>query len=255
LLPSSYTPEEQTKYKLEALAATEQRFREAQAHEALGDLRIAIKRRAFGLKLKKGNKSGRGQKANTRMQTQLRALQADVVKHAEKYRSARKALRSLGMPKEDKTFRPLEPEDLWGSHMDDGWENESMLDVTTGEGKRHVSWIWLTERVSTAASTDASWAKEADRVLWFRARARRDRWLEEVEILEAEIARSEKYFQFYAEAWRRQVGANPDTQLGRGRNAYCHKMERVYKYLVEQLRMPLPETKATSDEQPPETDE
>lgn len=251
LLPLSYSPAQRRKYKLQALAATEKRFREAQAHEALGDLRIAIKRRAFSLKLKKGHKSGRGQKANTHMQSQLRALQADVDKHAEKYRNARKALRNLGMPNDDKTFLPLAPTDLWGTHMGDGWEDQSALDANTlGEGKRHVSWIWLTEKASMAASANSSWSEEgrccfrllgqrltdymsiADRVLWFCARARWDRWREEVEILEAEKIRSHKYFRFYAEAWRRLVGANPDTQLDRGRNAYCHKMQRVYEHLA-----------------------
>ncbi|KDQ06660.1 hypothetical protein BOTBODRAFT_181361 [Botryobasidium botryosum FD-172 SS1] len=229
LLPSSYSPAERAKYKLNALAATERRFWEAQAHEVLGDLRIAIKRRAFGLKLKKGHKSGRGQKANTCMQTQLRALQADIVKYTEKYRAARKALRNLGMHESDKTFLQLKLTDLWGTHMADSWEDQSMLDVKLGEGKRHVSWIWLTERVSAAASADASWSKEADQVLWFRARARRDRSLEEVEILEAEIARCEKYFHFYAEAWRRQ-------------------MQRLYKHLAEKCQMPLPEMETVSEE-------
>ncbi|KDQ05737.1 hypothetical protein BOTBODRAFT_298992 [Botryobasidium botryosum FD-172 SS1] len=226
LLPSSYTPEELISYDLADVAALERRFREVQAHEALAELRFAIKRRAAGVQQVKSQKGQRGQRARTRMEKRVATLHAYVDLWAEAYRRARRALLSLGMDPADDTFQALKDADYAAKNMGDGWEN-----VSLGEGKRVMSWIWTVGR--DAGVTETSWSDEADRVLWFRARARRDRWKEEVETLEAEINRMSVFFQYFAKLWDDAVVPYPATTLELGRNAYCYKMREMYNRLDE----------------------
>ncbi|KDQ07224.1 hypothetical protein BOTBODRAFT_180892 [Botryobasidium botryosum FD-172 SS1] len=160
------------------------------------------------------------------MEKRVATLHAYVDLWAEAYRRARRALLSLGMDPADDTFQALKDADYAAKNMGDRWEN-----VSLGEGKRVMSWIWTVGR--DAGVTETSWSDEADRVLWFRACARRDRWKEEVETLEAEINRMSVFFQYFAKLWDDAVVPYPATTLELGRNAYCYKMREMYNRLDE----------------------
>ena len=56
-MPSSYSTDERKEYGLDDLATIERRIREGQAHDALGNLRVAIKRRYLASYTKTNRKS------------------------------------------------------------------------------------------------------------------------------------------------------------------------------------------------------
>jgi hypothetical protein len=67
-----------------------------------------------------------------------------------------------------------------------------------------------------------------DRVRWFRARANRDRWREEVEILEEEFRSTYRSFTRMSEVWE-QLATRCETSLeGRGRRAYAYRQVLMY---------------------------
>lgn len=150
ILPSSYRPDELKKYELLDLAETERKLREARAHDALRELRISIKRRVLGIKMKKSKKAGRGQKPNTRMEAKIRALEARVRIYRDEYRRMHSALLQLGMSPDNGTLQELTKEDMAGAAIGD----TNYL----GQGKAHLSWIW---RVGPGDDEkDPKWALE-----------------------------------------------------------------------------------------------
>lgn len=61
------------------------------------------------------------------------------------------------------------------------------------------------------------------RVEWLKARARRDRWIEEVELLTAEITRSATFFDSTADWWMSLIDKRSDIspELADGLRAYA----------------------------------
>jgi hypothetical protein len=112
------------------------KIREAQAYEALEELRLQLRLRTHMYKYK--NKNTVGQRANTRSQNLISSVQAKVNASATKYRTARKALGQLSRYVPESvgwrtSLLALAPEDI--RPLKDGEEGQS-------EGHRMLSWIW-----------------------------------------------------------------------------------------------------------------
>jgi len=73
-----------------------------------------------------------------------------------------------------------------------------------------------------------------DRVKWFRDRAERDRWKEEIEILEEEFVRTEKSHTTMMETW----SALAEHRRGQpGWPAYANKQSEMYRELARDCTM------------------
>ncbi|KDQ06528.1 hypothetical protein BOTBODRAFT_181522 [Botryobasidium botryosum FD-172 SS1] len=202
-LPSSYSSHQQKLHDLSALGHMERKYQQAQARDALDELRIAIKHRAFRIRGKYSHKAPRGQKAHTRMQGYIDTLNAQVKKYAAEYSRARQALLNLGMSPNSPTFQPLSDSDLKGSapKEGEGWEVSGL-----GESHCELSWIW------TAPCNEGdveSWSKAADKVQFFRSWARRDRAVEEIN--------------------------KPADLYGFGHNALCVRSRNMYLRLLDTI--------------------
>ncbi|KDQ05459.1 hypothetical protein BOTBODRAFT_182559 [Botryobasidium botryosum FD-172 SS1] len=221
-LPSSYSSHQQRCYDLNTLGRTEHKYRQAQARDALDELRIAIKHRAFGIRGKYSQKAPRGQRAHTRMQGYIDTLNAQVKKYAAEYSRARQALLNLGMSPDNTTFRPLSDSDLKGSapKEGEGWEVPGL-----GESGRSLSWIWTAPRNDSDVE---SWSKAADKVQFFRSWARRDRAVEEREIRAVECRRAQLFYKFYADLWDSLRIDKPVDLYGFGHNAVCLRSRDMY---------------------------
>lgn len=71
---------------------------------------------------------------------------------------------------------------------------------------------------------------KVDRVKWFRDRADRDRFREEVEILEAEFERTVLSHTRMADVWTQLA----DASSGPGAEAYAHKKACMYRGLANE---------------------
>ncbi|KAL5512685.1 hypothetical protein ACEPAG_2951 [Sanghuangporus baumii] len=218
-LPSFFSPEQIAERGLGDLAAVEYKLREAQAYDALSNLRNAI-RDYEGVHSMK-SKFGHGKYAHTRTgRVQMNATDA---KHFYKmeYREAYKALLELGLSADNNDLRALKDEDMY---------RESLAEPhQLGSGRRPLGWIW-TVGWEHLESDELSESLEENRVRWFRARAVRDRWREEVELLEEESQRLIKGLKQMAVAWKNLAKAERTEITGShsGRSAYMERKSRLY---------------------------
>jgi hypothetical protein len=120
---------------LPILQQHEFRLREAQAYEALDELRDRLRLRSHMYKYK--DKNVVGQRANTRCQNIIRTVQERIDSSAVKYRTARMALTKLSPHVNDDAWLarllPLNQDDI--CPLKECKEGES-------EGQRSLSWIW-----------------------------------------------------------------------------------------------------------------
>jgi hypothetical protein len=163
-LPSELSSSAQVSACAVGISNVEARIRHADASEALDDLRRCLRTRTYLNKWRVKNISGQHRT------TRARALQhqVDVKVHAAKtrYRHSRRALLNLGVRGEwEKTLKELHDEDVRAlnervltQHEKQEREQRAAADRRTaddaregvvvngalGEGRRTLSWIWLT---------------------------------------------------------------------------------------------------------------
>ncbi|KAF8185780.1 hypothetical protein K438DRAFT_1765569 [Mycena galopus ATCC 62051] len=228
LLPSDFSPADRVRLQLSGLAKAEYRLQEGQAHDVLGDLRMAIRTKNFNLNLKKTDIYGTG--ATMRAGNYLKGLQNQVQGSGDTYRRSWRGLRALGLPKGDATLQPLSRDEQWG---------KGGVALKATRLKDREPWFWSAQRpAGLDAKAEADW-EEMDRVQWFRERALMKRANEEVEILEAEFARSRRWFLRNSENWtkmaeREKRGDYVDNQ---GWRAYAHKQAIIYAALARECEM------------------
>jgi hypothetical protein len=137
-LPSSLPANLRETGCVSGLLEKERRLRLAEADDALVALRRQLRITTGVFNYKKTHVSGTGQKANTRARTLLTQLTTKTRLFADRYRAARKALLVLD-PNGNWQHRllPLRKGDIKGPTMTDDDESE---------GRRELSWIWVTAR-------------------------------------------------------------------------------------------------------------
>ncbi|KAH9847790.1 hypothetical protein C2E23DRAFT_942536 [Lenzites betulinus] len=215
-------------------------LREAQAHDALGNIRSRLEVRYHMYHVK--DRFVRGQGPQTRMNKSIELLQNKLNLDAQRYRAAYDALCRLS-PHLDKgtgqwgnNLQLLQDSDL--RHLAETEDGE------ISEGRRTVSWIWRTTAISLnngqLEGEDASAnLQESLRVEWCKARARANRWTEECMLLEEEMRRVLAYHEHSAQEWDQRVGTKytrPD--YAEGADAYAHRqafIRRAMKTFCEHV--------------------
>ena len=151
MLPSSFDQVLRGHLGLTSLAVVERQLREGQAYDALDDLCEKIKIFNTNLDFKKKNVFGQG--ANTRAQNFLKQLAADKVNAADKYRTAYRALISLGLSASDPSLQELRDDQLFGK--------DASRPAKLGDSKREDPWFWTVARPSNLpAKEQAEWSLE-----------------------------------------------------------------------------------------------
>lgn len=244
-LPSSLNPSNQTSACIAGLVEVEDRLRLAHCTEALEDLRRHLRTRSFATKLRRHAAHSQG------TYTRARALQDQIdgkVRAATvRYRAARKALLSLRGPGHwEEGLRELQDGDIRGlneraltereeeeqhrAHRLAGIEDSGLTintvavtGVETGEGRRSLSWLWYNVSADEASEEIGGTMHDCIRVEWVKARARADRWHEELQLLEEEMRRVLAYCVHRAKWWEEQPPCRqlPESTLLEGLRAYA----------------------------------
>lgn len=162
-LPSSLDDETRTNICPAKIIEIEERLREAQATQALDDLRCKLRARVFANRFKIKNVTG--QTNNTRARAWQKTIDHNALACKHVYQRARKALLSLRGPGEwsERVLRELKTEDVRAfneramtaeeirerteARRIAGLLEEEVLaipvdDLRVGEGTRSLSWIW-----------------------------------------------------------------------------------------------------------------
>ncbi|KAF4586545.1 hypothetical protein EYR38_010824 [Pleurotus pulmonarius] len=263
-LPSFFAVDKRVTICESSLCDLEDRLRFAQASEALSKLRRQLRTRSFAHSYKTRNINSQG--AYTRSRLLQNQIEVRIKAIRILYNIAREALLSLrGRGDWESTLRPLLPEDIRGINertlnaeeqeeyrrtralagmspeaiqselnglgATSGQENIPTVafgrSLALGEGRRTLSWIWYTvtdEELSGAGEVHACLRFE-----WVKARARAERWREEVLLLEEEMRRAIAYCQWKASYWanaetsRENVTTQEDFVLREGVRAYARR--------------------------------
>ncbi|KAJ6501536.1 hypothetical protein C8R47DRAFT_1211112 [Mycena vitilis] len=191
------------------LPEMEGKLREGQCRDALTNLRTRLHAKRHLLDHRDdGNVAG--QRAATRSYTLIGRIGERVDAAAAKYRRARLALIALRGRDAGTTFRELKAADV---QLDEEREIDAKARRRLGEigsGRhrrkgpalsskdRHFSWIW-TE--GGGPGEDEVELHDSVRVEWSKAKARKERWEEEVELLREEMKRVLRFLRWRAQWW------------------------------------------------------
>ncbi|KAJ6479764.1 hypothetical protein C8R45DRAFT_1101208 [Mycena sanguinolenta] len=257
-LPSALLSEVCQSICVPDLVKHEEELGNAQAVEALRDLRSGLRTRTFAHQFKRKLTSSQG--SYTKSRTFTDSIEDRIRNAATRYRTARVALLRLRGPGEwEQMLLVLENTDIRGmneramneeekednrrarllagltedANADELDEYGEPVDLTTlfnletGEGHRQLSWIWYT--APSVRDTGKEGKLHDDiRVEWVKARSRADRWREELILLEEEMRRVLEFCKWKEWWWRERLSpVRPDSHgpidsvLAEGLRAYA----------------------------------
>ncbi|KAJ8694301.1 hypothetical protein PTI98_009225 [Pleurotus ostreatus] len=221
LLPSDLSPH----FRVDStLSEYEWRLRNGVAHDCLAELRRLLL--ILSSMYKSKDRLVHGQVQNTRSVTLIKNVQARIDFTARKYRMNRQSLVTLAtlLSKHgwETTLQVLNDEDIHSLRQGD--------DASESEGRRTLSWIWMTGRTSDAemseTMSEGRWSlfqggntknDSAIRIEWCKSRARAHRWQEECILLQEEMRRVTAFHEWQAGIWE----ARAITAATEGARAYA----------------------------------
>ncbi|KAF8582092.1 hypothetical protein K439DRAFT_1352179 [Ramaria rubella] len=232
LLPSDFgTHHRHEELGLTVLAEKERLLREGEANDALEHICLSIKQFNVNFAFKK--KQVRGQRDNTCSHSTLNANVADRNKHVGKYHATRTTLIALGMSAADPVYWPLMDEDIF--------MKDATLPHELGDGTHEESWIWKMGNATLCSAAQCSEWENVDHVQWFWACANRDRWHEEVEIVEEEFARTCRSFTRMANVWTELGDQCSSSDAGLGRRVYAYQQAAMSQVMAGECQRRLSE--------------
>ncbi|KAI0643312.1 hypothetical protein C8Q79DRAFT_915187, partial [Trametes meyenii] len=222
-LPSMYHSRVRQQPTLQAVVEVERKLREGQANDALHELRTHL---TAMYSLEDLRHQGMGQDHGKRVRG-LSATEVEVGRRArDEYRRVRVALRVLGMKEDHETYRVLT-------------DNDAKPFVVTpeqhrrGDSKRNPSWLW--EDFSFIDDQENDEVKEVllarTRPHWFRRRAAKARWEEELHIKWEEMYRTVQFFERYINIWDQKVH-HAKTDGRDGAAVYAKRQAHRYTRLL-----------------------
>ncbi|EIW81617.1 hypothetical protein CONPUDRAFT_73294 [Coniophora puteana RWD-64-598 SS2] len=213
-MPSSLNAEAR-KICTHDIANTELELREAECHAALEKIRSLIQTK-YHFQIYR-NLNVRGQKKSSRARTLIDEYERKIRVVHSKYEHAHTAFLSLKGPGHsglelkiltkadiralnEPTMEPVTPR-----------RRARVVEQGLGEGQRIISWIWTMKGIS---GTDSGrHEQEGLRVEWLKARARAQRWEEEVDLLKEEMRRVRAFLEHRAQWWDERSILDKDTAI------------------------------------------
>ncbi|KAJ7572380.1 hypothetical protein C8J56DRAFT_1068899 [Mycena floridula] len=205
----------------------EWKLRTAQANDALDAVRTFLRLKGYLFRERKTNITGVA--ANTRSMKAVANAENKIQGFKKRYLIAFQALGSLALLLEKDVswklhFRPLADEDV----------RPLPADRVTGEKDISLSWIW---KMPGVADTDEAAVHDELRLQWLRARARANRWSEELVLLIEEMRRVLETFSWQANWWKGQQNHRKvDHALSEGLNAYARRQAVMKEELSRQFQ-------------------
>ncbi|KAI5981079.1 hypothetical protein EDD15DRAFT_2197779 [Pisolithus albus] len=225
-LPSKFGSAYCKAKKLHRLAQMELELRMGQANDALHGLRLALADKAVifrGVVRPATNYSMR-----THTWQMIHSIDTSVKQCAAIYRQCRLAMISLGADS-DILDRYQE---LQKSHL-----SATAAAFTQGAHDHrdsHLPWFWT---MDIPKDTDSkSWLSEFYRIHWLCAKAAKDHWEEENELVTSEFVWVVNFFQYRAKRWNKIYMAKK-LAGNRGAACYAARQQAVYDRLAEQAEL------------------
>lgn len=233
-LPSALPEHVRLTLDMKKICQMEIRLRQAEAHDALFEIRKGRRKAQWLWQFKKVNISGMGNKPNTKAVTIYLRINRSIQRAADKYRRARSALLILdpnGAWKEN--LKELRNEDIRGPGKG---PDENKI----SNGRFETSWIWLVVRLRGGKSNMPMTEDEFNEsmgVEWAKQRARVMRWKEEKLIVQEEMRRVLAWFEWRGNWWEQQATRreNGQAEILQGVAGYAYKQASIQRRLQSQF--------------------
>ncbi|EJD37577.1 hypothetical protein AURDEDRAFT_21064, partial [Auricularia subglabra TFB-10046 SS5] len=159
----------------------------------------------------------------TRAEGRISASRREVDRNAHCYRRHQSAMCRLGMkPGDSLRYRPLSDSDLKNLHV------HARKPAGLGENQIAPAWFWGGDRDADDLGISGldELTEEELRVRWFRLRASRQRFEEEIDILRAELERTTRTYQHMHSVWQR-LADRAGQLVSDGQKAYALKQASI----------------------------
>ncbi|KAI6117657.1 hypothetical protein EDD16DRAFT_1707494 [Pisolithus croceorrhizus] len=194
-IPSSIGAAKLTELGLHNLLKEERKLRIGQANDCLDQLRADLGNKAmlYQQNFRAANSTKEGARTKKEIQKAILRLDPDV-NMAERYQE-------------------ILPEDLVVS-------KEVTEENRVGQGTSKLAWFWVMDGGKSQLNMEAGCLmEEFYRINWLKARARRDRWKEEVSLVRHEMLWTRLWFEYHKNMWEQRA-----LQLTEpGKEAYARK--------------------------------
>ncbi|KAF7323529.1 CxC2 domain-containing protein [Mycena kentingensis (nom. inval.)] len=247
-LPSELTPAQRQWASRPSLVEVEAKLREAQCGDALTRVRGILYTLTHLIHFRNANAVG--QATSTRSSNLIGRVGDRRDREVAKYNGAWRALRELKGPAYAAHFQELKSADL---NVRTETESDARARIRLGrlgsgrrarneptaaergEGSeaRGMSWIWS----AVGEEDEEVRVHEAVRVHWAKARARRDRWIEEVRLLKEERRRVLRSLWSVQEEWRAREArrTSHDPWLAAGLVAYARRQVSIHAQVAQRF--------------------
>ncbi|KAK6997424.1 CxC2 domain-containing protein [Favolaschia claudopus] len=238
-LPSQMTEEQRAGCCPSAAANTEAKLRAAQCSDTLDHLRSRLHTRSYLVAWRNGQSTG--QHATTRSASLIGRIGERIARLSSKYCDARAALTALKGADYCPEFQILKDEHLTAGLEVEGDETARRKLARLGSAKRAanepsaktkgLSWIWV---AGGGPGNDEAELQESVRIEWSKAKARRDRWVEEVHLLREEMKRVLRSLSYVQGQWeaRRDTPRVADAALASGLEAYANRQIAIHRRIA-----------------------
>ncbi|KAJ7038352.1 hypothetical protein C8F04DRAFT_1179974 [Mycena alexandri] len=243
-LPSGLRQADREEGCRKGLPAMEAKLREGQCRDSISALRSRLHAKRHLLNYR--DESVVGQRAATRAYTLMERIGERVDAVSGKYRRARGALIALRGAAACESYRELRPSDV---QLDEEREVDAKARKKLGSiGSKYrrqgpalssknktFSWIWTG---GGGPGEDETELHESVRVEWSKAKARKERWEEEVELLREEMKRVLRFLRWRAVWWeeRRASRGNVSRELASGLQAYAARQAALHRDIARKFK-------------------
>ncbi|KAJ7687974.1 hypothetical protein B0H16DRAFT_1753198 [Mycena metata] len=239
-LPSEMKAEVRRRVCRKGVAEVEGKVRAAQCTDALNDLRSRLHAQKHLITWRNSNSTG--QRAATRSATLIGRVGDRISRVADKYRRAREALIELKGPTFAPEFKALEAKDLSTNLEEENDADSRRKLARLGSSKRArneptsgtktFSWLWT---AGGGPGENEEQLHESVRVEWSKAQARKERWVEEVQLLREEMKRVLRMLRTIQGEWaeRAEKRKDIDLPLAAGLKAYALRQIYVHRRIAQ----------------------
>ncbi|KAJ7062089.1 hypothetical protein C8F01DRAFT_124048, partial [Mycena amicta] len=233
---------------LVGLPLLEERLRVSQCENSLSQLRFTLHGKRWLIAHRNANLIG--QRQTTRSARLLSNVSSRAARFVDRYSRGFSALGGLGALHRYSQLRELSSDDV---RLEEDFDysdldaSKKLATVGVGRGtrpprnmpsssRRVMSWIWT---APGAFDNEEQQLHDTMRVEWCRALARKERWNEEVQLLEEEMRRVLRYLIWGEEWWKNQGSRREglDAELDSALRAYSLKRAEEYQRLMVQYRL------------------
>ncbi|KAG1863871.1 hypothetical protein F4604DRAFT_1928984 [Suillus subluteus] len=218
----------------EDLIPLEMSLREGQANDTLHNLRIHLCNKA--ILFRTAVRQAKSKALKTRAWSQVTSVQQAVSLHASIYTKTRKQMMKLELGQDQlQKYKPLLHEQL---------KISTAVGDPNAQGQRNESLAWFWSVEVDLGGPDQSWNEEFH---WLRAKALRDRWKEEMTLVQLEMDWTCNYFSWRATQWGDRMQESLEKCLP-GHACYSGRQSQMYSLLAQDAQAAFQDLQSVSIE-------